>query len=267
MVLKYSHITVITFSSLIHAHSFSMRCSPFQNSNQRIIEENVSAIPHCSIARNTDSMGSTVDYGYIEDYHDSFAFESRGIISVSSHISKESNNPLFFYATPLTSPSSDLIYLAHLLDARAGEEVFIRQASDLIHKHVQYVSGSTDVCTSAEAAFAQGKGVCQDFAHIAICLCRLCGISARYVNGYMLGEGQTHAWVEYFIPSISEWHAYDPTNNRVVDDSYIKLAQGRDYNDCRTNHGVFRGDVSQTMHVRLSVQEVLNGNYLYSNVI
>lgn len=268
MVLKYSHITVITFSSLIHAHSFSMRCSPYQNENQQIEEEHVSAIPYCNIARNIDSMGNTVDYGYIDDYHDSFAFESRGVVTVKNHIYKEVNNPLFLYMSSLTSPSAALINLAHQLsNSGAGEDSLICDISNIIHEHVEYVSGSTNVCTSADTAFAQGKGVCQDFAHIAISLCRLRGISARYVNGYMLGEGQTHAWVEYYVPALSEWHAYDPTNNRVVDETYIKLAHGRDYNDCCTNHGVFSGNGSQTMHVSLSVREVLNGNNLYNSTI
>ena len=266
MVLKYSHITVITFSSPIHAHSFSMRCSPYQSICQHIIEEHVSAIPNCNISRNTDFMGNTVDYGYIDDYHDSFAFESRGLVSVDRHIYPGDFNPLFLYESPLTSPSAALMYLAHQLGSTTGEEALIRKISDLIHEHIQYVSGSTDVCTSAEVAFAQGKGVCQDFAHIAICLCRLCGVAARYVNGYMLGEGQTHAWVEYYVADLKEWHAFDPTNNKAVDDTYIKLAHGRDYNDCCTNHGVFRGSGDQTIHVSMSVREVLRGNIINSTI-
>ena len=80
------------------------------------------------------------------------------------------------------------------------------------------------------------------------------GIGARYVCGFMQGEGVTHAWVEVYCNGY--WLALDPTHNRKIEYGYIKLAQGRDAADCPVNRGVFTGSAIQTTHVEVIVEEV-----------
>jgi transglutaminase-like putative cysteine protease len=87
-----------------------------------------------------------------------------------------------------------------------------------------------------------------------IALLRMSGIPARYVVGMMMGEGFSHAWVEALIDG--EWIGFDPTNDKNVDDTYIKISNGRDYQDCIVNRGVFYGCVTQNQNIKVIVSEV-----------
>ena len=93
----------------------------------------------------------------------------------------------------------------------------------------------------------------QDYAQILIALCHLEKIPARYVAGMMIGEGASHAWVEICQDGI--WYGLDPTNNKLVDDDYIKLSHGRDASDCLINRGVIVGGGEQTQDIKVHVWE------------
>ena len=71
-----------------------------------------------------------------------------------------------------------------------------------------YTHGVTGVRTTAAEAFALRRGVCQDYAHIMLALCRLCDLPARYVSGHLLGEGGTHAWVDVLLPHPTQASAF-----------------------------------------------------------
>ncbi|WP_165052686.1 MULTISPECIES: transglutaminase family protein [unclassified Adlercreutzia] len=115
----------------------------------------------------------------------------------------------------------------------------------------EYAPGATDTTTTAAEAYEAGRGVCQDYAHVLIALCRALGIPARYVTGLMVGEGATHAWVE--VHDGERWRGLDPTHNCVVDDRYMLFATGRDFEDCPIERGMFRGKAEQTQKVSASL--------------
>ena len=123
-----------------------------------------------------------------------------------------------------------------------------------LEKDFRYCQGVTDVGTTAEEAWRLGCGVCQDWCHIMLGLCRMAGIPCRYVVGMLTGEGYSHAWVE--IEEGGFWYALDPTNHMVVKDEHIKISSGRDYHDCIVEKGIFRGGCGQTQKIRVSVEEV-----------
>ncbi|GCE14695.1 transglutaminase family protein [Tengunoibacter tsumagoiensis] len=110
------------------------------------------------------------------------------------------------------------------------------------YERLLYTHDITSVKTTAVEALALGKGVCQDYAHVMLALCRLCGIAARYVSGHLLGEGGTHAWVEVILPGEGQAQVipFDPTNDRQADLSYVTIAVGRDYLDVSPTSGTFR---------------------------
>ena len=85
------------------------------------------------------------------------------------------------------------------LQRRAGAELAIA-VGGWVYRQMSYGFDRTDVTTTASQALAAGQGVCQDYAHLMLALCRLLGIPARYVSGYLVGEGGTHAWVEVLQP-------------------------------------------------------------------
>lgn len=137
-----------------------------------------------------------------------------------------------------------------------------------IHQRMTYDGDSTDVNTPALTALQQGKGVCQDFAHIMVACCRAMGLPARYVSGYMLTQpapGQprligcdaSHAWASVYCPGnnneAGQWLDFDPTNDRMPGEDYITLATGRDFLDVSPLRGVIRGGAQHDLRVAVTV--------------
>jgi transglutaminase-like putative cysteine protease len=115
------------------------------------------------------------------------------------------------------------------------------------NRSLTYELGITEVRTSAAEAIRHGRGVCQDFAHIMIAVCRASGIAARYVSGHLVGEGGSHAWVEALVPDPDRpgecvMEAWDPTHDRPVGDEYVIVAVGRDYADVAPLSGSYIAD-------------------------
>ena len=104
-----------------------------------------------------------------------------------------------------------------------------------------YEWGVTTVRTTAAEAVAGGRGVCQDYAHVMLALCRAAGLGARYVSGHLVGEGGSHAWVEVVVDG-GLAVAFDPTHDRRAGSGYVTVAVGRDYADVAPTSGRFRGD-------------------------
>ena len=103
-------------------------------------------------------------------------------------------------------------------------------------------------------------GVCQDFTNVLLQLVRMAGIPARYVSGYICpndeitrGEGATHAWIEAYIPFYG-WFGVDPTNNAIANKNHVRLAIGRNYDDCSPVKGVFKGKVDAKLEVKVEVK-------------
>ena len=136
-----------------------------------------------------------------------------------------------------------------------------------IHEAMTYESDSTEVSTPALVALRQGKGVCQDFAHIMVACCRAMGLPARYVSGYMLtqpppgqarliGSDASHAWASVYCPGLRRWLDFDPTNNRPPGEDYVTLATGRDFLDVSPMRGVIRGGARHLLDVAVTVEPV-----------
>jgi transglutaminase-like putative cysteine protease len=117
-----------------------------------------------------------------------------------------------------------------------------------IHADFDYKLGSTSVTTSVDQVLTARKGVCQDFAHLAIGCLRSIGLAARYVSGYLetvpppgkerlQGADVSHAWAALWVPG-SGWIDVDPTNRQFVNDRYVTTAWGRDYSDIPPLKGV-----------------------------
>lgn len=135
--------------------------------------------------------------------------------------------------------------------------------SDWLYATFEYVPGSTHADTTAAEALAQRQGVCQDYAHVMLALCRCLKIPARYVSGYFFndqfdpslgGTEASHAWVEVFLPT-QGWRGIDPTHGRAVDERYVSVAVGRDYQDIRPLSGAYRGATERAMDVYVRVTQ------------
>jgi transglutaminase-like putative cysteine protease len=164
----------------------------------------------------------------------------------------------------LTEPDAALEAVAAELraDGVTGVELAERIAAR-VHEHFTYRYGQTTVSSTAAEAWAGGLGVCQDYAHCMLALCRLCGLPARYVSGHLLGEGGTHAWVEVLVPHPTEDDALravaiDPTHDRRAGLKYLSVAVGRDYADVPPTSGTFEAPYAGqlTTHKRAAVTRV-----------
>jgi transglutaminase-like putative cysteine protease len=151
----------------------------------------------------------------------------------------------------LTQPDDALRAAATSLQM-AGTEMLplARRINRWVFETMTYAPGVTAVETTAAEALDLSKGVCQDYAHIMLALCRLCDLPARYVSGHLLGEGGTHAWVDVLFPGVPTAEgkiaseavavAFDPTHGREVGLSYVTVAVGRDYRDVAPTSGSYQ---------------------------
>jgi len=158
------------------------------------------------------------------------------------------SDPRYLEPSALTQPDDALREVATTLAAgdRGRQPLDLaRRINDRVHHALRYAHGVTDIHTTAAQALSLGRGVCQDYAHVMIALCRLCRLPARYVSGHLLGEGGTHAWVEVLLPALERPGevtalAFDPTHNCETNLHYLTIAIGRDYYDVAPTSGTFQ---------------------------
>jgi transglutaminase-like putative cysteine protease len=133
--------------------------------------------------------------------------------------------------------------------------------SEFINSEFSFELNVTSVSTTAQEVWELKRGVCQDFTHLFIAICRFNNIPTRYVSGYLnqgksfVGSSLMHAWAEFFIPE-NGWYGIDVTNNLLVDDNYIRVASGADYTDCSPLKGVLRTNGLNSTHYTVEVNEV-----------
>lgn len=139
------------------------------------------------------------------------------------------------------------------------------------YTHIYFKTDVTDVDTLLDEIIEKRHGVCQDFTHLFCALARRNGIPTRYVSGYLhqgngfFGDSQMHAWAEAFIPQIG-WVGFDPTNNLLANTNHIKIAHGKDYNDCSPLRGVvYTTGKNETIHTVKVLAEKLPENERRSN--
>lgn len=162
--------------------------------------------------------------------------------------------------TALTKPGPKLRQLAGRFSLDGGNAIpVLHDLMDAVATSVVYEAGHTDADTSAEAALAAGRGVCQDHAHVFIGAARLLGLPARYVSGYLWMEGREaqeagHGWAEVFVTGLG-WVGFDAANAQCPDERYVRLAVGADYADAAPVKGLARGAGSSHLHVALSVSQ------------
>ncbi len=170
-------------------------------------------------------------------------------------------------------PETDRIAaIARKQASGAGTVPFLMALTRQLYRVLAYAPGTTSVNTTILHVLEHREGVCQDFAHLMLAICRRQGIPARYVSGYLYtGEDDPahaskdpdaphglvsgnamHAWVECLLPD-NRWHGFDPTNNLLANDYYIKVHTGRDYGDVPPVRGIYRGPFAHSLEVSVRV--------------
>lgn len=250
----YCYQTAVAFSEPVRAHNILLRCLPFVGEHQTVEEEHLIVPPDFKLRRAVDAFGNRIVYGGERAPHKSLVYVSTGIVSVGDYKVREGRIPVRAYLqnTPLTTvlPPVGEKELSLDVPETADAEALCHMA----HSLLDYTPCSTDATTPVSEALSKGQGVCQDFAHLMIALCRQKEIPARYVCGFLEGTGATHAWVEVFDGYA--WTAFDPTHDRRVEQGYVKLAHGRDAADCSVSRGLYVGQALQQTEINVTLKEI-----------
>lgn len=246
----YSYQTIVRFYGQVTRHFLKLRCQPFANDSQTIVDESVVLHPtDFSALYSTDAFGNRIITGSSLTPHDSLAYISSGVVEQTDYLIRDLM-PQPYYKCPsvLTEPSPEMKEFASRYDLPI-------ELCHAVYSYMDYVPMSTNTRTTASESFTQKKGVCQDYAHILISMLRYKGFFARYVNGLIVGEGATHAWVEVYDGN--NWYALDPTHDCRIKHGYIKMAHGRDANDCPVCRGSVSGmHINQQTEIRVIVNEI-----------
>lgn len=247
----FCYKTTVRFSSPIYRHHILLRCLPTENDCQKILEQHLILPSWMHIQHNNDCFGNKIQYGGTEEAHESMAYIATGRVRCNRYLIPDPT-PLFLYSIPsrLTQPSQEI---REMIPERGKPISMAEEICRSVYEKISYTPLSTTVYTPASVVVYTGEGVCQDMAHVMISICRLCGIPARYVNGFVTGTGKTHAWVEVWHDGA--WIPFDPTHNISPETGYIKIAHGRDANDCPVCRGTYIGCVTEDMEIDVFVEK------------
>jgi transglutaminase-like putative cysteine protease len=190
--------------------------------------------------------------------------QSQGQYQQQSSYDEQLGAKLFALDSPMVVASAELADYAQ--SSFLPNRPLVQVVTDLmqrIHSDFTYDPSSTTIATPLSDVLRFRRGVCQDFAHLAIGCLRCFGIAARYVSGYvetqpmpgkqrLVGADASHAWFAVHVPGTG-WLEFDPTNNTVPFDQHITLAWGRDYTDVTPLKGIAFGGGQNTLSVSVDV--------------
>lgn len=269
------HRTRYVYATPVHDSFNDVRLEPVSNAGQKVESFLLRVLPAARLNRYSDFYTNWVHHFEIPEAHLYLLIESQA--RVKTHplppLAEESEPcPLeklagmgniehchdFLQSSRYVEIEVEAWRLA--VDAAAGQTDVWQSALALmrfVHGFLKYEPQSTHVHTHMHDVIAKRRGVCQDFAHLMIGLCRSLKIPARYVSGYLATEtaSATHAWVEVFIPTAG-WLGLDPTHNCQVGETYVKIGVGRDYADVPPVAGSYRGTLNRRMEVEVKIAPV-----------
>ncbi len=280
MRLDIVHRTIYRYDSPVSESFNEVRLQPVSNEAQECVAFILLTTPQASIRRYHDFHLNLVDHFYVAEPHSELIIEGRStVITSGPHPAiAAASFPLarineclrmercYDFLQKSEFVSLDVAVWKLARDAAEGRDDAWQAAlamMNFVNRSFTYETGATTVQTRLDEVLRDRRGVCQDFAHVLIGMCRSLGIPARYVSGYLYvapsetlrGDLASHAWVEVFIPAHG-WLPLDPTNDRPADEHHVKVAVGRDYADAAPTRGNFKGRATHTMDVELRIQRV-----------
>jgi transglutaminase-like putative cysteine protease len=268
--IRTEHVTTFRYSSPARASYNEVRKTPRSTSTQTALEARVSTLPVAPLYSYSDYFGTQVAAFNVDAPHDQLVVTGTSLVETQaggprpqaswSDIEAVSQSLAEFRApSRFTEPSAELAEKSRQLRRRSPVET-IEAIVGYAHGSLEYTTGVTGVHTSAQQAFAEGRGVCQDFAHLALLLLRAAGIPARYVSGYLhperdpaIGEsakGESHAWIEAWAGG---WWGHDPTHDVEIGLRHVVVARARDYADVAPMRGVYAGTADHETSVVVSI--------------
>jgi transglutaminase-like putative cysteine protease len=282
MRLSIDHQTGFRYSSPVKSSYNEARMTPAATEHQTIWSSRLSIEPAAWSFSYTDYWGTRVTTFELHEAHERLTVHAQAVVDthgdelawdVERRIAPSDlgwpalrdrgvidKMAEYLTVNRRTAPPEELRALAAAVADQpprlAGLEV-----CRILDERLRYEKGSTAVTSSAEDVWSLGRGVCQDYSHVALGALRSIGLPARYVSGYLhpgprganaTVTGESHSWIEWWCGT---WVAYDPTLGRRLTDSYVRVGHGRDYGDVAPLRGTYSGG-SSTMFVTVEMTEL-----------
>jgi transglutaminase-like putative cysteine protease len=264
MWLRIEHSTTFTYEAPIVEAYTELRMRPLDVGGQRCSSFRLTTTPAGARVREyRDHFGNAITHFDVLDAHEQL------VVTASSDVFTP---PVFATQTkPSLLEFHDYLRPTHYVALDGGARTLAAESAgagtaeeraralmSALRAALVYERGATTVQTRVDEVLALGRGVCQDFAHVLIAACRCAGIPARYVSGYfhdseLAGEAASHAWVDVYDDGRG-WISLDPTHDREQDESYVRVAVGRDYADVPPTRGVFKGGAHESLSVQVEVR-------------
>jgi transglutaminase-like putative cysteine protease len=276
-----THVTRFRYQGPVYESVMEIRLGPRNDGRQEVQEFDLETNPAAAVFRYADAFGNSVHHFDTVPPHDELLIQTRTRVRTSparelperlepsawdalARLRAEGQFWDFFEPSPRVPISPAVRAFAEAFGlARASDPLTcFRCIVSGVYGTLVYAPESTTVDTLIETVLEARRGVCQDFAHVALALGRAYGIPCRYVSGYFApaieqsgGQNLTsHAWVEAWLPGL-EWTGLDPTHDVVAGERHIAVAIGRDYGDAAPTHGVFRGGPAGTLSVSVQIEQ------------
>jgi transglutaminase-like putative cysteine protease len=265
MWLHVEHTTRFTYEAPIVEAYTELRMRPLDVGGQRCSSFSLATVPAgVRVREYQDHLGNAISHFDVLEPHEQLVVTARSDVFTPSLLADE-NEPSPLDLHDYLRPTS---YVA--LDGRVRElatgssgggtvEARARALMTAVRTALVYERGATTVQTRVDEVLTLGRGVCQDFAHVLIAACRSDGIPARYVSGYLHDpdldgdNAASHAWVDVYDAGHG-WISLDPTHDREQNESYVRVAVGRDYADVPPTRGVFKGATQEALSVQVEVR-------------
>ena len=264
MRLSVRHQTRYDYETALAYSVQRLYLTPPDFASQKVMNWTVSAPGMDKALSYLDGFGNRVHLVTYHDISGPVTISAEGIVDctdaagVVKGLASPAPDAVFLRQTKSTLPSPALRALAEKTAAASGKLDLLHRLMDEIHGKVAYEIGTTDSETTAAEAFAAGRGVCQDHAHIFLGAARFLGIPARYVTGYLVtadGAPATaaHAWAEALVPDLG-WVGFDAANGTCPTDHYVRVAAGIDAAGVTPIRGSRRGGQTERMRVEVRVE-------------
>jgi transglutaminase-like putative cysteine protease len=274
---KIHHVTKYSYEAPVRDSANQIVLFPIQDKYQEVLKQELSITGDPFVEIYKDYYGNEIGSFMHAEPHSELIIDSKvEVITFPKAMPEDPDNikEQWTYLIQIAN-KPDFIDFLNLEHFRALEDVkniaeagdsktlspleCTKKLNEFVFLNFAYIKGVTTVETTIDEVWKLKAGVCQDFAHMLLVMCRIINIPSRYVSGYicpnkngMRGEGATHAWVEAHIPGYG-WLGLDPTNNCLVNDMHVRLAVGRNFSDCSPVKGTYKGTFNHELEVGVSV--------------
>ena len=284
MLLDIKHVTRYRYDEPVRESVMELWMRPWRSNTQRVASFDLDIEPPSQVFSYADTWGNTVNHFDVPAPHRRLNIIANSRVETqvrallppglgmeewerldSDFVRGDCWDFLRMHGLIAETPALHDFIAKHKLDElrRHDPLTAVKELAADLYRAFDYETGVTGADSPLDHALIEGRGVCQDFAHIMIAVCRRWGVPARYVSGYLFTDREagdrsdpdaTHAWVEVFLPSL-RWIGLDPTNNTPTGERHVIVAVGRDYDDVPPSRGVFKGDADSELEVAVSVRQ------------